>query len=77
MAQTVKINGVIYNDVNQVKLPLASDTSRMAIFPDTSDADITAPDLPKGKVGYAKGERLVGTGTAPVFSLTEGILSIA
>lgn len=77
MSQTVKINGIIYNDVGQVKLPLESDTSKMAVFPDTSDADITASDLPRGKVGYAKGERLVGTGTAPVFSLTEGVLSIA
>ena len=77
MGQTVKINGVIYSDVQQVSLPLASNTSMMAIFPDTSDGDITAPDLPRGKIGYAKGERLVGTGTAPVFSLTEGVLSIA
>ena len=77
MAQTVKINGIIYNDVEQVKLPLASDTSKMAVFPDTSDADATVADLPKGKVAYVKGERIVGSGTAPVFSLTEGVLSIA
>lgn len=77
MAQTVKINGIIYNDVTQVKLPLANDTSKMAIYPDTSDGDATAADLPKGKIAYAKGEKLVGTGTAPVFSLTEGVLSIA
>lgn len=77
MAQTVKINGIIYNDVGQVKLPLASDTSKMAIFPDTSDADATAADIRKNKTSYVKGEKVVGSLTEPVLSLTDGVLSIA
>ena len=77
MAQTVKINGVIYNDVKQVKLPLASDTTKMAIFPDTSDADATASDVRKNKIIYAKGVKVVGSLTEPVLSLTDGVLSIA
>lgn len=77
MAQNVKINGVIYNDVEQVKLPLASDTSKMAIFPDTSDADATAGDIRKGKSGWVNGEKVTGSLTEPIFSLTNGVLSIA
>lgn len=77
MAQTVKINGVIYDAVTEVKLPLAANTSQMAVFPDTSDADAVETDLPKGKTAYARGKKLTGTGTAPVFSLTDGVLSIA
>lgn len=77
MAQTVKINGVIYNDVHQVKLPLASDTGKMAVFPDTSDGNATASDITKGKIAYVNGEKVVGDYSAPVLSLTEGVLSIA
>ena len=77
MAQTVKINGVIYNDVGQVKLPLASDTSKMTIFSDTSDADATTTDIRKGKSSYVKGEKVIGSLTEPVLSLTDGVLSIA
>lgn len=29
---------------------------------DTSDADITSPDMQNGKIGYANGKRVVGTG---------------
>ena len=77
MAQTVKINGVIYNDVERVTLPLASNASQMAVFPDTSDADAAASDIKKGKVAYVKGEKRTGTATEPTLSLTEGVLSIA
>lgn len=29
---------------------------------DTSDADITSPDMQNGRIGYANGKRVVGTG---------------
>ena len=77
MAQNVKINGVIYNDVGKVNLPLASDTTKLAVYLDTSDADMTASDIRKGKIGYAKGEKVNGTLTEPIISVTDGVLSIA
>lgn len=77
MAQTVKINGVIYNDVERVTLPLASNTSQMAVFPDTSGANATATDIKKGKTGWVNGVLITGTATEPTLSLTDGVLSIA
>ena len=77
MAQNVKINGVIYNDVSKVNLPLASNASKLAVYVDTSDANITASDIRKGKSAYANGEKFVGTFTEPTISVTDGVLSIA
>ena len=54
MAQSVIINGVQYNQVGEVNIPLASGGGT-ARFYDDSEANITSPDIRAGKKG--------GTGT--------------
>ena len=74
MAQTVKINGVTYNDVKEVKLPLASDPSKTAVFPDTSDATTVAASVKDGEIFYANGQR--GEGSMPVNGAGGGVIFI-
>lgn len=50
MAQNVVINGVNYNDVPSVKIPLQGGGD--ATFFDTASGDITAGDVLSGKIGY-------------------------
>lgn len=73
MAQTVKINGVTYNDVKEVKLPLASDVSQMAVFPDTSDATAAAGSIKINETSYVGGKKV--TGTMPVKGSGGGTIS--
>lgn len=61
MAKTVKINGVTYNDVKEVKLPLASDPEQVAVFPDTSDANAVAGSIKNGDSVYVDGKKVIGT----------------
>lgn len=61
MAQTVKINGVTYNDVKAIEIPLASDPSQIVTYPDTSDGNLAAAKMPKGMKGYSKGVAVNGT----------------
>ena len=54
MAKNVKINGVTYEDVPQVEIPLADNSGNNAVFFDTTGADAADGDVLSGKK-YFKG----------------------
>lgn len=72
MAQTIKINGVTY-EAKQIDIPLASDTSKMATFHDTTDATAKAASVKDGEFFYAEGEKREGT--MPVNGAVNGTIS--
>ena len=59
MAQSVKINGVTYNDVPYVQIPKS--TTGTATFYDTSDADAVAGNVLTGKKAYGSGGSISGS----------------
>ena len=61
MAQTVKINGVTYNDVKAFEVPLASDATKVVTYPDTSDATATADSMKTGSSAYVNGKKVAGS----------------
>lgn len=61
MAQTVKINGVTYNDVDKVQMPLATDTSKMVVYVNTDDANAVAASIKNGDSAWVKGKKVDGT----------------
>lgn len=57
MAKNVKINGITYNEVTEIKIPIAENPDTMAIFPDTTDADAAAGNLLTGKSAYVNSKK--------------------
>lgn len=60
MAKNVKINGVSYNNVPYVTIPLADDSGD-AKFMDTTDATAAATDLRQGETAYINDTLVTGT----------------
>ena len=58
MAQNVVINGVTYQDVPEVDIPLSGGGT--AKFMDTSNADAVAGDMLSGKKAYVNGQMVTG-----------------
>lgn len=69
MAKNIKINGITYQGVPSVSIPL-SDGSGKATFSDTSDATIDASKVLSGYTGYGSGGTKI-TGTLTTVSVSQ------
>ena len=77
MAKNVRVNGVTYNAVPSVNIPLAAGGGN-AVFYDTSDADVAQNTLLSGAIAYGANGKVVGNLTTPTISqdATTKVLSI-
>lgn len=57
---TVKINGVTYNEVDRVEIPLASDPSKKVAYVNTDDATADAGSIKNGETCFVKGKKVIG-----------------
>jgi len=67
MAKTVTINGVSYQNVPSVTIPLSGGNGN-ATFYETSSATIDASKVLNGYVGYGASGAVTGTATQPQVS---------
>lgn len=72
MSKSVKINGVTYESVPYVNIPLSTGTGS-AKFVDTDSGDAVATDLRSGKKAWVKGSEV--TGSIPVKTSTDVTVS--
>lgn len=61
MAKNVKINGVTYENVPQVDIPLADNSGDNAVFYDTSGDDAAAGNILAGKKAHGADGGMTGT----------------
>lgn len=61
MAKNVQINGVEYDNVASVKLPLAEEPETFAYFYDTDSGDAAAGDMRYGKKAWVDGVEVTGS----------------
>ena len=76
--QNIVIAGKNLNNVPSIEAPLQS--SGMAVFVDTSDANATASDIISGKTAYVNGTKITGTGSGggqTVYTSSTGLLYYA
>lgn len=62
MSQNILVNGNTYSNVEKLRIPKAENPSDFAVFPDTSDANLSANKMLLGTSGYgANGEKVDGS----------------
>lgn len=67
----ISLLGATYPDVPAVTLPV--DGGGTAQFDWTADADATAEDILAGKIAYANGQKIIGTGSGGEDTLVEAL----
>lgn len=61
MKKTIVLDGDVYVDVEQIQVPLASDSGQMAVYTETSDATAQAAQILAGYDAYINGKKVPGT----------------